>query len=88
MNFGELKSDIRSYTEVDNTVLSDAVLTTIVKNAEARIFRETDTDDARFYDTITLTPGSREVAAPANTRFIRYIYIKDTNETPAVRKAL
>ena len=88
MNFGELKSDIRSYTEVDNTVLSDPVLTTIVKNAEARIFRETDTDDARFYDTITLTPGNREVAAPANTRFIRYIYINDTNETPAVRKAL
>jgi len=80
MNFGELKSDIRSYTEVDNTVLSDPVLTTIVKNAEARIFRETDTDDARFYDTITLTPGNREVAAPANTRFIRYIYInRDTS---------
>jgi hypothetical protein len=65
MNFGELKSDIRSYTEVDSTVLNDAILTTIVKNAEARIFRETDTDDARFYDTITLTPGNREVAAPA-----------------------
>ena len=88
MNFGELKSDIRSYTEVDSTVLNDAILKTIVKNAEARIFRETDTDDARFYDTITLTPGNREVAAPANTRFIRYIYINDTNETPAVRKNL
>jgi len=88
MNFGELKSDIRSYTEVDSTVLNDPILKTIVKNAEARIFRETDTDDARFYDTITLTPGNREVAAPTNTRFIRYIYINDTNETPAVRKNL
>jgi hypothetical protein len=76
MNFGELKSDIRSYTEVDSTVLNDAILTTIVKNAEARIFRETDTDDARFYDTITLTPGNREVAAPAlrDTSFMEEYY--------------
>jgi hypothetical protein len=77
MNFGELKSDIRSYTEVDSTVLNDAILTTIVKNAEARIFRETDTDDARFYDTITLTPGNREVAAPAAVR--KNLELRDTS---------
>jgi len=88
MNWGELKADIRSYTEVDNTVLTDAILTTITKNAEARIFRETDTDAARYYDTITLTPGNREVTVPTDTRFIRYIYINDTNVVGSERKPL
>ena len=31
MNYGELKTNIRSYTEVDNTVLTDAILAVITK---------------------------------------------------------
>lgn len=44
MNYGELKTNIRNYTEVDSTVLTDAVLATITKNAENRIFRDADSD--------------------------------------------
>ena len=29
-----LQSDIRSYTEVDDSVLTDAILNTVIKNAE------------------------------------------------------
>ena len=29
-----LQSDIRNYTEVDDTVLSDSILNTIIKNSE------------------------------------------------------
>ena len=42
-----LRTDIRNYTEVDDTVLSNTVLDTIIKNAENRIYRESDTDDNR-----------------------------------------
>ena len=35
-----LQDDIRNYTEVDSSVLSTAVLNTIIKNAENRIYRE------------------------------------------------
>ena len=42
-----LQDDIRNYTEVDSSVLSTAVLNTIIKNAENRIYREVDTDDNR-----------------------------------------
>ena len=31
-----LQTDIRNYTEVDSTVLSDSVLDTIIKNGEDR----------------------------------------------------
>ena len=35
--FLNLKTDVRDYTEVDSTVLTDAILTTMAKNAENRI---------------------------------------------------
>ena len=38
--FANLKTDLRSYTEVDDTVLTDALCSTITKNAENRIYRE------------------------------------------------
>ena len=46
-----LRTDIRSYTEVSNTVLSDSVLDTIIKNSENKIYREVDSDQDRFYAT-------------------------------------
>ena len=39
-----LRTNIRDYTEVDSGVLSDTVLDTIIKNAENRIYRESDSD--------------------------------------------
>ena len=35
-----LKTQIRSYTEVSSTVLSDSVLENIILNAQYRIFRD------------------------------------------------
>ena len=43
-----LQDDIRSYTEVDSGVLSNAVINTMIKNAENRIYRDADSDDNRF----------------------------------------
>jgi len=49
MTFSELKTNIRNYAETDSGVLTDAVLTVIVKNVENRIFRAVDSDDTKFY---------------------------------------
>ena len=46
-----LRTDIRNYTEVDDSVLSNTVLDTIIKNTENKIYREADSDDNRFYAT-------------------------------------
>ena len=75
--FSNLKTDIRNYTEVDSSVLSDSVLTTIVKNAENRIYREVDSDDNRFYATSNLQTGNRYVTIPSDLRFIRYAQLTD-----------
>ena len=84
-SFQNLKTDVREYTEVDDTVLTDAILTTFAKNAENRIYREADSDDNRFYATSTLSSGNRFVTIPSDLRIIRYVQLKDTTVTPNVQ---
>jgi hypothetical protein len=74
-----LQTDIRNYTEVDDSVLSNTILDTIIKNAENRIYREADSDDNRFYATSNLAAGSRYVTIPSDLRFIRYVQLTDSN---------
>ena len=73
-----LQTDIRNYTEVDSSVLSDAVLNTIIKNAENGIYREADSDDNRFYATSALVSGNRYVTIPEDLRFVRYVQLTDS----------
>ena len=79
LTYSQLQTDIRSYTEVDSTVLTDSILTTIVKNAENRIYRESDTDDNRFYATSNLIAGNRYVTIPSDLRIIRFIQLTDSD---------
>jgi len=72
-----LRDDIRNYTEVSSTVLSDSVLDTIIKNSENKIYREVDSDQDRFYATSNAIVGNRYITIPADLRFIRYVQFKD-----------
>ena len=83
-----LQTDIRNYTEVDDSVFSTAVLDTIIKNAENRIYRDADSDDNRFYATSNLAVGNRYVTIPSDLRAIRYVQLKNTNVTPNVQTFL
>ena len=74
-----LQDDIRNYTEVDDSVLSNTLLSTMIKNAENRIYRDADTDDNRFYATSALVSGNRYVTIPTDLRFIRYAQLTDSN---------
>ena len=73
-----LRTDIRNYTEVDDSVLSNTVLDTIIKNTENKIYREADSDDNRFYATSQLVTGNRYVTIPSDLRFIRYAQLKNS----------
>jgi hypothetical protein len=77
-----LQTDIRNYTEVNDTVLTDAIVNTFIVNAENKIYREADSDDNRFYATSTLVTGNRYVTIPSDLRVIRYIQLKNTNVNP------
>ena len=79
MNYGELKTAIRNYTEVDSNVLSDAILDTIVQQVENRIYREAQIDAYRQYATSNMVVGQRYVSVPTGLRNIRYVQITDSS---------
>ena len=73
----DLQTDIRNYTEVGSNVLSDSVLSRLIKNAELKIYREIDTDQNVFYATSNLIVGNRYVTIPTDLRAIRYVQLKN-----------
>jgi hypothetical protein len=77
MNYGELKTQIKNYTEVDSNGLTDSTLDQITKNTENRIFRELNIDSFRAYATANMTTGNRYVSTPSGLRNIRYVQITD-----------
>jgi hypothetical protein len=81
--YSDLKTDIRNYTEVDSNVLSDSILTSIVKKAETKIYRSVDTDEEREYATSVLAAGNRYVTIPTDLRAIRYVQLADNSTSPA-----
>ena len=74
-----LQSDIRSYTEVGSSVLTDAILNTIIKNSENAILRSVPTDQNANYATSNLVSGNRYVTIPDDLRSINYAQLTDTN---------
>jgi hypothetical protein len=74
-----LKTQIRSYTETDSNVLTDAVLENIILNAQYRIFRDVPIDADRKQQTINLVPGQESINAPAGAVFIRAIQVYDSS---------
>ena len=74
-----LQDDIKSYTEVDSTVFTEAVLNRFIQNAEERIYRSFDADMERHYATSTTIIGNRYVTIPADLRVIRYVQLKDSD---------
>jgi len=70
-----LKTQIRSYTEVSSTVLSDSVLENIILNAQYRIFRDVPIDADRKTSTGNFTAGTGTVLVPAGAVFIRAVQV-------------
>ena len=60
-----LKTQIKSYTETDSNVLTDAVLENIILNAQYRIFRDVPIDADRKQQIGNLVTGQESINAPA-----------------------
>ena len=73
-----LITQIRNYTEVDSSVLSDSVIENIVLNAEYRIFRDVPSDAYRASTTGNLVTNQDYVNVPAGALFIRGVQVYDS----------
>tara|TARA_E500000318_G_scaffold4074_2_gene4371 strand:- start:12441 stop:13142 length:702 start_codon:yes stop_codon:yes gene_type:complete len=99
MTFSELVTKIRNYTEVDSSVLTDAIVDDMIRDAELRIFREVDADYAREYATANLNINSPYIELPnatsssglTSTRraiIVRSFLVFNTNESPTKKEYL
>lgn len=79
MNYSELLTNIRDYTEVGSEVLSNTVINVFITNTENKIQRELDLDAFRKFATSSLTIGSPFLTVPEDFDFERGIQIVDGN---------
>jgi len=79
MNYSELVTNIRGYTEVDSNVFSDSVINTFITMAENRILRDIDLDVFKKESTANLVANSRFLPAPSDILTHRYMMITDGN---------
>jgi len=79
MNYSELTTNIRDYTEVDSNVLTQSIIDTFIENAEFRIMRDIDSDQNKRYATAPLISGQRFINVPDNTLIVRSAQIVDSD---------
>ena len=62
--YTELVSQIRDYTEVDSSVLTDSIVNDFIEHAENRILRNLDLPVFRSYQFAQLTSGNEFLSLP------------------------
>ena len=75
ISYSDLRTNIRNYTEVSSTVLSDSVIENIVLNAEYRIFRDVPMDAYRASTTGNLVTNQDYVNVPAGALVVRAVQV-------------
>jgi hypothetical protein len=70
-----LESDIRSYTEVGSGVLTGAILSRFIENAEFRMLRDVPIDADRKQQSGSLVTGQQTINCPAGCLFTRGIQV-------------
>jgi hypothetical protein len=64
MTYTELVQKIRDYTEVGSEVLTSTIVNGFIRDAEFKIFRNTDADYAREYATSSFTANNKYLTLP------------------------
>ncbi len=72
-------TQIRNYTEVGSTVLSDSQIQEFIRNVELDIAGRVDYDDLRKYATSNFTAGNRAVSLPSDLLILRSIEFIDSS---------
>ena len=77
MNYSELLTNVRNYTEVESEILSDSVINTFLVIVENKVQRELDLDAFRKFQFSSFTIGSPFITVPPDFAFERGVQIKD-----------
>ena len=77
MNYTELLSNVRNYTEVGSDVLTDAILNVFIINTENKVQKQLDLDAFRKFATSSFTTGSPFITLPDDFDLERGVQIVD-----------
>jgi hypothetical protein len=77
MNYTELLSNVRNYTEVGSDVLTDAILNVFIINTENKVQKQLDLDAFRKFATSSFTIGSPFITLPDDFDLERGVQIVD-----------
>ena len=72
-------TQIRNYTEVGSTVLSDSQIQEFIRNVELDEAGKVDYDDLRKYATSNFTAGNRAVSLPSDLLILRSVEFVDSS---------
>tara|TARA_B100000282_G_C31736467_1_gene493738 strand:+ start:935 stop:1585 length:651 start_codon:yes stop_codon:yes gene_type:complete len=68
-------TQVRNYTEVGSTVLTDAIIQDFIRSVELDIAGKVDYDDLRKYATSNFTAANRYVSLPSDLMIIRSVQV-------------
>jgi hypothetical protein len=74
-DYSTLTAAIRSYTEVDDSVFTQAIIDEFIMAAEFRIYQELPMDSQRFVQEGALAADDNTINAPAGALFIRGVEV-------------
>ena len=74
-DYSTLTAAIRSYSEVDDSVFTQAIIDEFIMAAEFRIYQELPMDSARFVQEGTLAADDNTINAPAGCLFVRGVEV-------------
>ena len=77
MNYSELLTNVRNYTEVGSEVLSDSIIDVFIVNTENKVQKQLDLDSFRKFATSSFTVGSPFITLPDDFDLERGVQIVD-----------
>ena len=71
-------TQVRNYTEVSSTVLSDSLIDQFITNTELDIASKVDYSDLRKYSNSTFISSNRAVSLPGDLKYLRAVKITNS----------
>ena len=81
ISFSDLRTNIRNYTEVSSTVLTDAIIENIVLNAEYKLMRDVPIDAHRKITQDNFVANQEHANVPAGALIVRGVQVADGTST-------
>ena len=75
VTFSNFLTQVRNYTEVTSSVLSDTLLDQFIRNTELDIAGKVDYDDLRKFSNSSFTASNRAVSLPGDLKYLRAVKI-------------